>query len=134
MRTGRELGLFSLEKRRLWGELVAAFQNLKGAYRKTWEGLLMRAYSDTTGGNGFKLEEGRFRRDTRKKFFTVRVVQHWNRLPSEVVDVPSLVEAFKARLDGAVSNVVWREMSLPIAGVLEVGELKGLFQPKPFYD
>jgi len=57
----RELGLLGLEKRRLWGELVAAFQNLKGAYRKTGEGLLMRAYSDTTGGNGFKLEEGRFR-------------------------------------------------------------------------
>jgi len=64
----------------------------------------------------------------------VRAVQHWNRLPSEVVHAPSLVEAFKARLDGAVSNVVWREMSLPIAGGLEVGELKGLFQPKPLCD
>ena len=56
-------------------------------------------------GEGFKLEEGRFRLDIRKKFFTVRVVRHWNRLPSEVVDAPSL-EAFKARLDGAVSNLV----------------------------
>ena len=56
-------------------------------------------------GNGFKLEEGRFRLDIRKKFFTVRVVRHWNRLPREVVDVPTL-EAFQARLDGAVSNLV----------------------------
>ena len=56
-------------------------------------------------GNGFKLEEGRFRLDIRKKFFTVRVVRHWNRLPSEVVDAPS-VEAFKARLHGALSNLV----------------------------
>ena len=56
-------------------------------------------------GNGFKLDEGRFRLDIRKKFFMVRVVRHWNRLPSEVMDAPSL-EAFKARLGGAVGNLV----------------------------
>ncbi|KFR02189.1 hypothetical protein N306_08369, partial [Opisthocomus hoazin] len=55
--------------------------------------------------NGFKLKEGRFRLDTRKKFFTLRVVRHWNRLPREAVAAPSL-EAFKARLDGALSSVV----------------------------
>ena len=58
-------------------------------------------------GNDFKLEEGRFRLDIRKTFFTVRVVRHWNRLPKDVVDAPTL-EAFKARLDGALSNLVWR--------------------------
>ena len=56
-------------------------------------------------GNGFKLKEDRFSLDIRKKFFTVRVVRHWNRLPSEVVDAPS-VQAFKARLHGALSNLV----------------------------
>ncbi|KGL93768.1 hypothetical protein N301_08867, partial [Charadrius vociferus] len=55
--------------------------------------------------NGIKLKEGGFRLDIRKKFFTVRVVRHWNRLPREVVDAPPL-EAFKARLDGALSNLV----------------------------
>jgi len=61
--------------------------------------------SDRTRVNSSKLIEGRFRLDIRKKFFTVRVVKHWNRLPREAVDAPSL-EVFKARLAGALSNLV----------------------------
>ncbi|KFQ92577.1 hypothetical protein Y956_06613, partial [Nipponia nippon] len=55
--------------------------------------------------NGFKLKEGRFRLDIRKKFFTMSVVRHWHRLPTEAVDAPSW-ELFKARLDEALSNLV----------------------------
>ncbi|KFR01548.1 hypothetical protein N306_13176, partial [Opisthocomus hoazin] len=55
--------------------------------------------------NGCKLKEGRFRLDIRKNYFTMRVVEHWNRLPREAVAAPSLA-VFKARLDGALSSLV----------------------------
>ena len=99
------MGLFSLGKRRLQETLIAAFQHLERAYKKDEDRCFSRACSNRTRGNGLKLKEGRFRLDTRKKFFTVRLVRPWHRLTREVVDVPSL-ETFKVRLDGALSNVV----------------------------
>ena len=101
----RELGLFSLEKRRLWADIIAPFQYLRGAYKKDGDRLFSRVCSHRTRGNGFKLKEGRFRLDIRKKFFMMRVVKHRKRLPREVVNAPSL-ETSKVRLDGALSNLI----------------------------
>ena len=96
--------MFSSEKRRLKGDLIATFQYLKGVYKQEGEQLFTRVNSDRTRGNGFKMGQGRLRLDIRR-FFTQRAMLHWNRLPREVVDAPSL-EAFKARLDVALSSLV----------------------------
>ena len=97
----RTLGLSSLEKRRLRGDLIALYSFL----RRGGEGadLFSLGSRERTHGNGPKLCQGRFRLDMRKHFFGERMAKHWNRLPREVVDAPSL-SVFKRHLDNALNN------------------------------
>lgn len=100
----REMELFSLEKIRVQGDLIEAFQYIKGGYKKEEDRHFSRVCGDRKKGNGFKLKVGRLRLDV-MKFLAIRMVKHWSRLPREVLDSPSL-KTLKVRLDRAVSNLI----------------------------
>ncbi|GAB0182674.1 hypothetical protein GRJ2_000732700 [Grus japonensis] len=101
----RELGLFRLEKRRLRGDLMNAYKYLKDGCQEDGARLFSAVPSDGTRGNRHKLKHRKSHLNMRKNFFTVRVTEHWHRLPREVVESPSL-ELFKTHLDVMLCNLL----------------------------
>ena len=103
----KKLCLFSLEKRRLWRDLIEALQFLKSIYKHEGNQLFTQVDSDRSRRNDFKLKKGRFRLDISVVvfFLTERVIRCWNRLPGEAMDAPA-PEVFKAKLDEALANII----------------------------
>ena len=90
----KEIGLFSLENKRLRGDSITVFQYLKGSYKEDRGLLFTRSHMEKTRGNWYKLHRKRFHLNIKKKLFTVRTINHWNNFPRDVVEFP-LLEVLK---------------------------------------
>ena len=98
-----ELGLCSLEKRRLRGDLIDGYKYLMGRCQEDGARLFLVVPSDRTRGNKHKLSHRNFLLNVRKNFFTLRMTEPWDRLPREAVGSPAL-GTFKTLLDMTLST------------------------------
>uniref|UniRef100_K7F1Z4 Reverse transcriptase domain-containing protein n=1 Tax=Pelodiscus sinensis TaxID=13735 RepID=K7F1Z4_PELSI len=94
----KRLGLFSLEKRRLRGDMLEVYKIMSGVERADKEKLFISSHNRRTRGHQMKLMGSRFKTNKRKFFFTQRVVNLWNSLPEEAVKARTIIE-FKEKLD-----------------------------------
>jgi len=101
----RELGLFSLKKRRLTGDLINAYKYLKTGCQEDGARLFSVVPSNRTRGNRQKLKHRKFQLNTRKTLFSRGVTEHCNRLPREAVESPSR-EVFKTHLDKVLCSLL----------------------------
>ena len=95
--------MFSLEKRILRGDLINVYKYLRYGRQRDLANLSSVVCGDKTRSNGHKIEHRKFCTNMRKNFFTVRVTEHWNRLPREAVDS---LQLFKPRLDAYLCNLL----------------------------
>ena len=94
----RELNLYSLEKRRVRGDMIEVWKIMKGKENVDRASLFTLDTNGVTRNNGYKIVGKRFSLDITRNFFTYRVVEEWNKLPAEVVN-SNTIETFKSRLD-----------------------------------
>ena len=116
--------MFSLEERRLRGDLRNAFQYLQGGCQGDGARLFSVVPSDRTRGNRHKLKQRKLQLKMRKNFFTLRVTEPWHRLPREVVESPS-------HLDVVLCSLLW--VTLLQQGLGWVTH-RGPFHPLTFCD
>lgn len=102
----KRLNLHSLERRRVRGDLIEVFKWMKGINKGDISRVLKVSSQDRTRSNGFKLDKFRFQKEIGRNWFGNRVVDEWNRLPSDIIAAPSL-DSFKHRLDKYMTGKGW---------------------------